>query len=129
MWRGFRQVEHLLKHPEDLRSLLSDALKKAYSKRSLLRQVFRDFLSLFRLVKAWVKGDYRQVPRKAVFWAVLAIAYFLSPLDFIPDIFPGGYIDDITVITLVIRKIQEDLDRFKNWETNQKQGPNTPEGS
>ncbi len=126
MWRGFRQVEHLLKHPEDLLTLLSDALKKAYSKRSLLRQVFRDFLSLFRLVKAWVKGEYRQVPRKAVFWAVLAIAYFLSPLDFIPDIFPGGYIDDITMISLVIRKIQEDLDRFKRWETNQKQEPSTP---
>ena len=126
MWRGLRQVEHLLRHPDELLPMLGSALKKAYSKRSILLQVFEDFLSLFRLVKAWVKGEYRNVPRKAIFWAVLAILYFLSPLDFIPDLFPGGYLDDITVISFVIRRIQEDLDGFKNWEKNRKQEPKSP---
>lgn len=112
----FRRAEHLLKHPEELLATLTAALGKAYAKRSILIQVFEDFLLLFRLVKAWVTGEYRAAPRASVFWAVLAILYFLSPLDFIPDIFPGGYLDDIAFISFVLRKIRGDVDKFRGWE-------------
>jgi uncharacterized membrane protein YkvA (DUF1232 family) len=112
----FRRAEHLLLHPDELFATLTAALSKAYAKRSILIKVFEDFLLLFRLVKAWVSGEYRQASRGTVVWAVLAILYFLSPLDIIPDIFPGGYLDDIAFISYVLRKIKEDVDQFRAWE-------------
>lgn len=114
--RFFRQAEHLLRHPEQLLETLATALKKAYAKRSALFTIFEDFLLLFRLVKAWVLGEYRSTPRKVILWAILAILYFLSPLDAIPDIFPGGYLDDIAVISFILKRIKDDLDKFRDWE-------------
>lgn len=112
----FRKAEHLLLHPDELLATITKALGKAYAKRALLFRVFEDFLLLFRLVLAWARGEYEEVPRRTVFWAIVAIIYFLSPIDLIPDIFPGGYLDDIAVITFVIRRIRGDLDKFTDWE-------------
>ena len=118
----FGRAKHLLRHPEELLIMLTSALAKAYAKRRTLYRVFGDFLLLFRLVRAWVRGEYRDVPRKSVFWAIFAILYFLSPIDLIPDIFPGGYLDDIAVISFVVRRIKGDLDKFSGWEKAKKNG-------
>ncbi|MGE3262367.1 MAG: YkvA family protein [Bacteriovoracia bacterium] len=116
----FHRAEHLLKHPEELLSMLGAAGKKAYAKRSVLVHIFEELLLLFRFVKSWVSGEYRDVPTRSVFWAVLAILYFLSPLDLVPDLFPGGYFDDIALITFVLKKIRADLDTFRLWEKDKK---------
>ena len=115
-----RRAEHLLLHPEELLRTLGEALRKAYDQRKILIHVFEDFILLFRLVKAWGTGEYKEVSRTTILWAVLAILYFLSPLDLIPDIFPGGYIDDIYVISFVAKRIQEDLTKFRAWQKVQK---------
>jgi uncharacterized membrane protein YkvA (DUF1232 family) len=116
----FKKADHLLRHPEELIALLGQGLKKAYAKRTALFAVFEDFLLLFRLVKAWVVGEYRDVPRKTIFWCVIAILYFISPLDFIPDLLPGGYIDDIAFITFILGRIRGDLNQFTDWEKKKK---------
>ena len=101
-----RRARRLIKNPEELLAIVAQGLAKAYSKRTVLVKIFEDFLTLFRLVKAWVKGEYKEVPRKTILWAVLAILYFLSPLDAFPDILPGGYLDDIAVITFILNPDQ-----------------------
>lgn len=120
------KAEKLLRQPEELFHMLQNALKKAYQKRTFLLQVWEDFLSLFRLVKAWVTGEYKAAPKKVILWAVVAILYFLSPVDIIPDIFPGGYLDDIYVIQLIIRRFQTDIKKFKEWELVQKEVKRSP---
>lgn len=112
----FGKARRLLQHPEELLALLGQGLKKAYAKRTALYLVFEDFLVLIRLVKAWVTGEYRESPKRVIFWAVLAILYFLSPLDAFPDIFPGGYLDDIAFISYIVSKIKTDLLKFQAWE-------------
>ena len=43
---------------------------------------------------------------------LLTLAYVISPIDLIPDFIPViGYVDDVTVIALVIRMIRKDLAR------------------
>jgi uncharacterized membrane protein YkvA (DUF1232 family) len=116
----FRQAEHLLRHPEELLAMLTRALGKAYARRTVLLRVFEDFLMLFRLVRSWVKGEYSEVPRKTILWALLAILYFLNPIDAIPDIFPGGYLDDIALISFILNRIKDDLDKFSKWEKSKK---------
>jgi uncharacterized membrane protein YkvA (DUF1232 family) len=118
----FRKAERLLLHPEELLATLGAALGKAYARRKVLIRVFEDLLILFRFVRAWVRGDYRNVPRKSVLWALAAIIYFLSPIDIIPDFLPGGYLDDIAVIAFVVRRIRVDLDQFMEWEKARKKG-------
>ena len=99
----FRRADFLLRHPEELVRTLGDALKKTYAKRAVLRRVFSDFILLFRFVRAWVRGDYREMPRKSVYWALFAIIYFLSPIDLIPDHIPVfGLLDDYAVLGLAI---------------------------
>lgn len=116
----FHRARRLIQHPEELLAMLAQGLAKAYSKRTVLVKIFEDFLLLFRLVRSWVMGDYPEVPRKTILWAVLAILYFLSPLDAIPDIFPGGYIDDIAMISFILGRIKPDLDLFSEWERKRK---------
>jgi uncharacterized membrane protein YkvA (DUF1232 family) len=116
----FGRARRLLLHPEELLALLGTGLKKAYAKRTALFSVFEEFLLLFRLVKAWVLGEYREVPRRVIFWAVLAILYFISPIDALPDILPGGYLDDIAFISYILSKIKVDLEQFQAWEKRKK---------
>ena len=116
----FRRAEHLLLHPEELLATLGQAIVKAYARRKILVSVFADLIVLFRFVRAWVRGEFRRMPRKSVLWALAAIIYFLSPIDLIPDILPGGYLDDIAVIAFVVRRIRADLDEFLEWERDRK---------
>lgn len=45
-----------------------------------------------------------------------AIAYFVSPVDVIPDALPIiGYLDDALVLKFVMDFISEDLDAYKEW--------------
>jgi uncharacterized membrane protein YkvA (DUF1232 family) len=120
MSKLIRRAKHLIRHPEELLVLLTQALSKAYARRTVLYKIFEDFLLLFRLVRAWLLGEYRQVPRSTILWAIVAILYFLSPLDAFPDIFPGGYIDDIAMISFILKRIKDDLDKFSGWEEGRK---------
>lgn len=118
----FRRAEHLLLHPDELLATLGKALAKAYARRKVLLSVFADLMVLFRFVRAWARGEFREVPRKSVLWALFAIVYFLSPIDLIPDFLPGGYLDDMFVIAFVVKRIRADLDRFEAWELEKKKG-------
>lgn len=120
MLKFFRQARRLIRRPDEILVILRDGLRKAYARRLFLWKVFEDFLVLFRLVKAWVTGEYRDEPKRTVLWALAAIVYFLSPLDAIPDIFPGGYIDDIAFISFVVKRIRPQLDAFLEWERRKK---------
>jgi uncharacterized membrane protein YkvA (DUF1232 family) len=114
--RYFRITKKLLRKPDELLNLMMKGIKLAYLRKAALVHIFDDFLLLIRLVKAWVKGDYQETPHKVIFWAVLAVVYFVSPIDAFPDLLPGGFVDDIAFIGFVIGRIRSDLDRFQLWE-------------
>ena len=78
-------------------------------------------MTLIRLVRAYVKGDYREVSWETVALAIGALLYFLSPVDLIPDVIPVvGYVDDAAVIGFVVASIYTDLNNFRDWEASQK---------
>lgn len=124
--RIFRVLKTLLRQSEryrtdDVRSgqLADDALAKAESNRGALARVWDDVTALIRLIKAWAKGRYRNIPWRNVSLAIAALLYLLSPLDGLPDFIPGlGLLDDVFIVSWVIRAIQKELDKFKMWEAN-----------
>jgi uncharacterized membrane protein YkvA (DUF1232 family) len=53
------------------------------------------------------------VPQEAKFTAIAALLYFVSPIDLISDILPGGYVDDGVVLSLAVKAVKEILVRHK----------------
>lgn len=71
-----------------------------YERVRLLRMILKDY---------W-KGDYREVPVKAVSVIGAAVAYALSPADLIPDwLIPAGSLDDVLVVGLACALVKREL--------------------
>ena len=84
----------------------------------LLVQTFREkFLVLGRLVRAYVTGEYREIPWKTMLILVAALLYFVNPLDLIPDVIPvTGLTDDFAVLVWVYNAMRLEIDKFLAWE-------------
>jgi len=114
----FKKIaEDLLKDPTRLLDFLKTGWKKIYARRSEFKHMFDDLFLLYRMVKSWATGHYVDVSRATILWAVVALVYFISPLDFFPDILPGGFLDDLAIFAMISKKIRDDLDKFKVWES------------
>ncbi len=120
--RSIRKAAHLLSDPVELTKVLNEARAKANKAKKALWKVWEDFLTLFRFCKSWVVGEYRGASTASLLWAIAAIVYFLNPFDVIPDLLPGGYIDDVAIIGWVLRKIQVDIEKFRLWEATKSGG-------
>jgi uncharacterized membrane protein YkvA (DUF1232 family) len=102
-----------------LRSLFEQAAKKA---ASLPKQPFKEnwayLQTMLRLVRAYERGEYRQLSNDALMWIVAGLNYLVDPFDLIPDKAPFlGFVDDATVIEFVAAKTRQTLDDFMTWET------------
>ena len=116
------KAEEYVHDPKKAKKLLDDAVKKTKSfdkSRGPLGEVWSYLTALFRLLKAYIQKDYRDIPWGSMVLVIVAIIYFVSPVDLIPDILPGGYIDDAAVIAFVVAQIKVDLDNFMAWEVGQ----------
>ncbi len=105
------------------RKLLQGLVSEATEKISILdKEVFKDnwvyLLAMLRLLKAYATKRYQEIPSENLLSVIVAIAYFVSPLDLIPDFVDGiGYLDDALIVRAVQRKVKTDLDRFMEWES------------
>jgi uncharacterized membrane protein YkvA (DUF1232 family) len=122
--RIFRVLKGLLRDAQSYRTdaarsgqLADEALAKAEKNKGALGRVWGDVTSLIRLLNAWARGRYRAVPWRTVSLAIAALLYFVSPLDGVPDFIPAlGLVDDVFIVTWVMRAIQKDLEKFRLWE-------------
>ncbi len=99
--------------------LAETALAKANKNRGALGQVGEDLKSFARLLKAWGARRYRSMPWRSLSLVIAATLYFVSPIDAMPDFIPAlGFLDDVFIVTWVMRTIQKDLAKFRAWEAN-----------
>ncbi len=113
------KAEGYVRDPKKAKKLLDDAVKKAkdYEKnRGPLAEVWSYLTGLYRLLRAYIRGDYREIPWGSIVLVTVAIIYFVSPIDLIPDFLPGGLVDDAALIVFVVKQIKTDLDDFLTWE-------------
>lgn len=78
--------------------------------------VMDDFRVLIRLVVAYARGHYREIPPDALVVVVAGLVYVVSPVDLIPDFMPGGFADDAAVIVWIVKTVRAELDAFRAWE-------------
>jgi uncharacterized membrane protein YkvA (DUF1232 family) len=110
-----------VRDPERLRKLLEDVAKKTKeAPREPFKETWAYLMAMIRLLRAYYRREYRDVPPQSLVTIIGAIIYFVSPIDFIPDWIPiAGYLDDAFVVGLALKSVKDDLDAFMQWEAQQ----------
>jgi uncharacterized membrane protein YkvA (DUF1232 family) len=116
-----RRASGLLGKPVKVGLLLKEAYDKLIdvkSPKSGISQVKEVFFTFIRLVRAYINGSYRQVPKRAMILGLATLLYLVLPIDIIPDFLPLiGYSDDLSVIAWFVTTFQSEITRFRSWET------------
>lgn len=75
---------------------------------------------LISMVQTHISGEYRAFSNASLLLIVFALIYFVTPLDVIPDFIPAlGFTDDASVLYLIYRKLNKDIEKFLEWNDNE----------
>ena len=112
-------AQDLLENPQGLKFKLEKAGEKL-SRKNVVESLgvhVADLKLLIRMTKSWLSRKYNGVSKQTIMYTVLAVVYFVTPTDFVPDFILGlGFVDDIAVLSWVLGVIKEDLELYRNWE-------------
>jgi uncharacterized membrane protein YkvA (DUF1232 family) len=96
---------------------VANKLANEESKDSKFKQLFDTALTLVRLVRRFVSGDYREVRTGTIVSGLAVLLYVLSPIDLVPDFIPlVGFLDDLSLISWFVGKFSDEISRFREWE-------------
>jgi uncharacterized membrane protein YkvA (DUF1232 family) len=116
LMKNGKRTAKLVSDEQKLNNLLSEAIAKANQRRIKITKVREDLLLLINLLKAYLKGQYNDIPLKTIIFVTAAIVYFVNPFDVIPDFISGfGVLDDATVLSFVASSLKKDLEKFKRY--------------
>jgi len=104
---------------EDVKKAAESAkrLKSKLKDSKILVKLFDEMMLLTSLVKDYWKGNYRNIPYKAIAAVAFTILYVLNVVDLVPDFIPGlGLLDDATVVGLCLKLVSHDLELYKDWK-------------
>lgn len=83
----------------------------------IVGEYFADVPTLCLMLGDYVTGAYREVPFATMVGIVVALVYFLSPIDLIPDVLPViGLTDDAAVIGFAVLAAHNDISSYKEWK-------------
>jgi uncharacterized membrane protein YkvA (DUF1232 family) len=96
---------------------VADKLAIKESKDNKFRQLFDVALTLVRLVRRYVSGDYRDISGGTIVSGLAVLLYVLSPIDLVPDFIPVlGFLDDLSLVSWFVGKFQVEITKFREWE-------------
>lgn len=110
-----------LRNPTRLSKLIEQARRKAETgSGSYLASIGESLGIPLRMLMAYLKGDYREIPWRSLSLITAAVVYFVMPMDLLPDVLPLlGFMDDVALLTWTLSQIKSDIDRFLCWEREQ----------
>jgi uncharacterized membrane protein YkvA (DUF1232 family) len=117
--RALADAKSHANNPERLRTLFEEAARKAAAvPKEPFEESWPYVQAMLRLLRAYFRGEYRNVPHEGLLWIVTAVTYFVDPFDLIPDEVPFlGFVDDATVMAFAVGRTRQTLDDFMTWET------------
>lgn len=102
---------------EKTEHLIHEAFRKAKTDKDRLSDIWDNMTALFRMVRAWARGEYTRTRFKSIILALVLVIYFVNPFDVVPDFIPGfGYLDDAAVLAWTLKSLYSDLQDFIKWE-------------
>jgi len=119
----------LLGRPFKVVAILNETADKLASKESKdnkFKQLFEVALTLVRLIRAYISGEYRSIETGTIISGLAVLLYVLSPIDLVPDFIPVvGFLDDLSLIGWFVGKFQGEISRFREWEKRSRSGVQT----
>jgi uncharacterized membrane protein YkvA (DUF1232 family) len=117
--RGSTRAGQYVRGGQDVRRLAAAAATAGTGARSS-DGLLADLAATWRMIRAYVRGNYRDVRLRSVLAVVTGVLYFLSPIDLVPDVFLLlGLTDDVVVVSLVFTVLRQELAGFRAWERQQ----------
>ena len=68
---------------------------------------------LYHYLSDVAMGHYNEYNVNSLIFLVAATIYLLTPIDFIPDFLPIGFLDDSTIILWALNVTSDELTRYK----------------
>ncbi len=121
--KALKKAGEILQSAKKVLVLLEEAVNLFEKVRNnkFLKELWNKITTMFRLVRAYSDGTFRDIPWSFLLLLIAAIVYFVSPIDAIPDVIPVvGFADDASVIAIVFNAIKPIIDKFIEWEKSRK---------
>jgi uncharacterized membrane protein YkvA (DUF1232 family) len=99
-----------------LNQLLEKARRKMDKGRSQLNEAWDTIQVFYRMMRSYVKGEYRNIPNDKLLLIIAAFIYLVSPIDAIIDFLPGGLIDDGAIFIWLLSSLSEEIRQYREWE-------------
>ena len=121
--RAYRKSKELtgsiIGSPEQMLQLVANAQSRIGSKMGdRLSGVIDATRAAFRLLKAYARGEYREISFESLALIIASIIYFMMPLDVIPDFIVAlGFTDDAALLAWTMRVVSADIEKFIAWES------------
>jgi uncharacterized membrane protein YkvA (DUF1232 family) len=121
----------LLGKPFKIVTILNEVATKLAdgdSKDNKFKQLFDVALTVVRMVRSYVTGEYREIQSSTVISGLAVLLYVLIPIDLVPDFIPVlGFLDDLSLVSWFVGKFQGEIVRFRDWENRMAQlAPSAP---
>ncbi len=117
----YKKAERNITSGTALSNLLDDVFLKVGEASESFYKIQDTIIAMARMLRAWFKGDYKNISTKSIIAVTAALIYFINPFDFIPDFIPIiGQLDDIFILGYLIKIVNKEIERFMAWEENNK---------
>jgi len=125
------RASKLLGKPFKIVTILNEVATKladANNKDNKFKQLFDVALTVVRMVRSYITGEYREIQSSTVISGLAVLLYVLSPIDLVPDFIPVlGFLDDLSLVSWFVGKFQGEIVRFRDWENSTAQlAPSAP---
>ena len=108
-WLG--KAKWIVSNPKKLSALLNKF--SSYISRKGLKEIKEDLLLMRDYLRDVITGKYQHYDTKKLILIVAAIIYIVAPFDILPDLIPGGLIDDVSIAVWAMKEAFDELDRYK----------------
>jgi len=121
----------LLGKPFKVITILNETANKLADKESKdnkFKQLFDVALTVVRMVRSYIAGEYRDIQGSTIVSGLAVLLYVLSPIDLVPDFIPVlGFLDDLSLVSWFVGKFQDEIVRYRDWENRTAQlAPSVP---
>jgi uncharacterized membrane protein YkvA (DUF1232 family) len=94
-------------------------VKHLLAAKSLLKILPPNVMLASQFLQDYYAGRYRAVSKTFVMSLLAAFVYLISPVDFLPDVFPLiGFSDDAAVFLFVFKKFKRELADYQTWRNS-----------
>lgn len=106
------KAKWVVSNPKKMIALISKF--SSYISRKGLKDIKDDLLLMRDYLRDVVSGKYHDYDTKKLILIVAAIIYVVAPFDFLPDIIPGGLIDDVSIAVWAMKEAYDEFEKYKN---------------